>query len=130
MNDHKVRVILVEDHELFRKMFKEFINNVDGCEVVAEAKCGIEAIHAIQTVNADLVVLDFFLPRLNGLSVLKESKKTSSIKILVVTMSSDPVIVQQARDAGADGICMKDKGHSVLEKAIIETLEGKKPEYV
>jgi DNA-binding NarL/FixJ family response regulator len=127
---HVIKVILVEDHDLMRAYLKKFVEQVDHCHIIAEATDGQQAIETIRSVNADLVILDLSLPRLSGLSVLESVRELSPTKILVITMQTDPKIIQQALDAGANGIMLKDKGVKVLEKAILETMDGKRPVYV
>ena len=126
----ETKVIVVEDHDIFRSYLKAFVQQVDHCRIVAEAVDGEAALEAIRKIPADLIVLDLRLPRMSGLSVIQESKKISIAKILVMTMHTEMEIIQQALDAGADGICLKDKDIKVFEKAIMETLEGKRPVYV
>jgi DNA-binding NarL/FixJ family response regulator len=123
----KTRTIVIEDHDLFRNYLKKFIEQVGNCQIVAEAADGVEALNTIKNVAADLIVLDLSLPRLNGLTVLKEAKKITDTKILVVTMHSETDMVKQALDAGADGYFLKEMGIRVLEEAILGTLEGKRP---
>lgn len=127
MTGDKTRVIIVEDHDLMRSYLKKFIEQFDSCQIIAEATDGKKAIEVIQSVTADLMVLDLSLPRLSGLEVIEASKKISPTKILVMTMHTDKDTIQQALDAGADGIVLKDKGPKVLEQAILATLEGKRP---
>jgi len=129
---HRCRVILVEDHKLLREFLKNFVVKVDHCSVVAEAKCGIEALNAIRDVEADIVLLDLSLPHVDGIEVLKRTKATlkGDTKFLVVTMHADKNKIQGALEAGADGIFLKDRGPALLEKAILETLEGKHPYYL
>ena len=129
MDPRTTKTIVVEDHEIFRKYLKTFVEQVDHCKIVAEASDGNEALDTIKNVPADLIVLDLSLPRLSGIRVLKEAKKISQTKILVISMHTDKDVVQTALDAGADGFCQKDMGVKVLEKAILETLDGKRPVY-
>jgi DNA-binding NarL/FixJ family response regulator len=123
------RVIIVEDHDLMRSYLTKFIEQMDRCTVVAEAVEGRQALDLVRTIPADLMVLDLSLPGISGLSVMEETKKISPIKILVVTMHSDPDTIQGALDAGADGVVLKDAGTRMLEQAILETLAGKRPVY-
>jgi DNA-binding NarL/FixJ family response regulator len=124
------KVILVEDHDLMRAYLKKFVEQVDNCKIIAEATDGHQAIEIIRSTDADLVILDLSLPRLSGQSVLESVRKMSPIKILVVTMQTDRRIIQQALDAGANGIFLKDKGVMLLEQAILETIDGKRPVYI
>jgi DNA-binding NarL/FixJ family response regulator len=130
MEREKIKVIVVEDHNLFRIVIKKIVEMIEDCHVVAEASCGMEALKLIRQVPADLIVMDLRLPGIGGVSLIEESKKISSTKILVFTASRDKEIIQSALDAGADGICSKDNDKSVFERAILETLDGKRPVYL
>jgi len=124
------KVIIVEDHDLMRAYLKKFVEQMDHCKIIAEATDGLQAIEIIRSTEADLILLDLSLPRLSGISVIESLRKISPTKILVVTMQTDRQIIQQALDAGANGIVLKDKGAKVLEQAILETMDGKRPMYV
>lgn len=130
MDEPEIKIILVEDHKTFRSMYKCFVHGINECLVVAEAKDGIEALEKIKTVQANLIVLDLSLPGLDGIEVIKKSKEICPTKILVVTIHQDKKIIQTALDAGADGICNKTVGPELMEKAILETVAGKRPIYL
>jgi DNA-binding NarL/FixJ family response regulator len=130
MHHGEIKIIVVEDHNLFRIVIKKIVETIENCHVVAEARCGMEALELIKTTPADLIVMDLRLPGINGVSLIEESKKIGPTKILVLTASREKDIIQSALDAGADGICSKDNDKSVFEKAIVETLAGSKPIYL
>jgi len=125
----KIKIILIEDHALIMKFLKTFIERLD-YDIVAEAKCGREALEVIKNIPADLILLDLSLPHVTGLQILIESKKIRPTKVLIITMNMDSYIIQEALDAGADGICLKDRCNEVLENAMLETLAGKHPVYL
>jgi DNA-binding NarL/FixJ family response regulator len=130
MDAPDIKIILVEDHEVFRSLYKSFIEQIEMCRVVAEADNGRQALSLIQSVPADLIVLDLSLPGLNGIDVLKKSKEICATKILVVTVHNDKEIIQAALDAGADGVCNKTIGPRLMAKAVVETVNGKHPVYL
>jgi two-component system, NarL family, nitrate/nitrite response regulator NarL len=130
MDAEMTRVILVEDHKMIRDVLKSLIEQVDNCHVIVEAVCGLEAIDIIGKVQADLIILDMSLPGCGGLEVLKAAKKTGMAKILALTMMTETEHIQAALDAGADGICLKDRGVITLKKAIMEVLYGRHPVYL
>ena len=129
MTKVKTRVILIEDNALIRTFLKNQIERLD-YEVVAEATSGLEALDAINNVPADLILLDLSLPEISGLQILGESKKVRQTKVLIITMHTEYHIIQEALDAGADGICVKDRFNLVLESAMLETINGKRPVYL
>jgi DNA-binding NarL/FixJ family response regulator len=108
-----------------RSVLKYIVEDIDQCSIIAEAKCGIEALDAIKNIQADLVLLDLSLPDDKEVEVIKQAKKISSIKILVVTMQTDKGIIDQALEAGADGIILKDLSPKILKRAVLEVLDGK-----
>jgi DNA-binding NarL/FixJ family response regulator len=124
-----LKIILVESNDLMRSVLTQFVQEIDQCSIVAEAKSGIEALDAIRDIPADLVMLGLILPNFSGVEVLRRAKKFSAIKSLVVTILTDKDIIDQVLDAGADGIVQKDMGCEILKKAILEVFEGKHPVY-
>jgi DNA-binding NarL/FixJ family response regulator len=124
-----LKIILVESNDLMRSVLTQFVQEIDQCSIVAEAKSGIEALDAIRDIPADLVMLGLILPNFSGVEVLRRAKKFSAIKSLVVTILTDKDIIDQVLDAGADGIVQKDMGREILKKAILEVFEGKHPVY-
>lgn len=129
MND-SCRIIIAEDHDSIRQILELLSIQVDHCRLVAEAKTGQEALDAINSVAADLLMLDLKLPVLSGIDVIREAKRNNHIKILVVTMQTDKGIIDKALKAGADGIVLKDSGIQTIKKAVLETLQGDNPIYI
>ena len=130
MDKSIIEIILVEDHDVFRTLYKTFVEQIDECQIIAEADNGLQALALIGTVQADLIVLDLSLPGLSGIEVIKKSKEINKTKILVVTVHTDKEIIQTALDAGADGVCNKTINVELLEKAIFETINGNVPVYL
>ena len=122
-------VIVVDDHDVYRNILKKIISTVDHCRIVAEADSGIDAVNTVIRVPADLIAIDMRLPEMNGIDAIREIRKVSPIKILVVSAMDDKDKIGEAMNAGADGFFRKDLGIKTLEKAILETLDGKKPVY-
>jgi DNA-binding NarL/FixJ family response regulator len=122
-----IRVVLVEDHKLFREGMKAMLNSRDELEVVAEAKDGLEAIRCIKKNNPDLLVLDLSMPRLSGISVIKDIRpQFPDLKILVLSIHESDQYVLEAFEAGANGYCIKDASRDELMIAIDSVLHGKK----
>jgi DNA-binding NarL/FixJ family response regulator len=122
-----MRVIIVDDNDIFRSTLKNIVEQDDRFTVVAEASCGEKAIETIRDTEADLVLLDLSLPKIDGITVLEEVRKFSSIKILVLTIFSEAGVTQNVLETGADGICSKDYGRDVLVEAMIKTMQGERP---
>lgn len=122
----KNTIIIVEDHKLLREGLQSLLNNVDTYQVVGEAADGIEAIKIIKQKEPDLILLDLSMPRMNGISVVKEIKRMyPKMRILVLTIHDSDEHVLEAFEAGADGYCLKDAGRKELLIAIDSILCGK-----
>ncbi len=122
-----IRVVLVEDHKLFREGMKAMLNSREDLDVVAEAKDGLDAIRCIKKNNPDLLVLDLSMPRLSGISVIKDIRpQFPDLKILVLSIHESDQYVLEAFEAGANGYCIKDASRDELMIAIDSVLHGKK----
>lgn len=122
----KDRIFIVEDHRLFREGLKSMLNKRDDTEIVGEAEDGLEAIRRIRKAKPDLVLLDLSMPKMGGISVMKEVKRElPETQILALTIHESDQYVLEAFEAGADGYCIKDASRKELMLAIDSVLEGK-----
>jgi len=115
------RIIVADDHVLFRQGLKSILQGTADLEVVGEAGDGLELIGLLKmaTLNPDLVVLDISMPHLRGLEAILEIKALyPDIKVLMVTMHSDKEYLYQALAAGADGYLLKKDADAELFAAI------------
>lgn len=95
-------------------------------EIVGEAEDGLEAVRLIRRVKPAMVLLDLSLPRISGISVMKEIKRDlPEIKILALTIHQSDRYVFEAFGAGVDGYCVKDVSRQELMVAIDSVLQGK-----
>lgn len=118
------KIIIVDDSEIYRAGLRELINRHEHLKVVAEAECGEKAIEAIKRVPADLVLLDLSLPRYNGFEVLKEIRKISDVKVLVLSIYESPEMIKSTFELGGQGYCVKDVSRKELIEAMMDALEG------
>jgi DNA-binding NarL/FixJ family response regulator len=126
MGGVKTKVVIVEDHRLFREGLKSMLADKSEFEVVGEAGDGVEAITCIRRRKPNLVLLDLSMPKMNGISVMREIKSQfSEIKILALTIHESDQYVLEAFEAGADGYCLKDAGRNELMVAVSSVLDGK-----
>ena len=127
MGKAKTKVIIVEDHRLFREGLKSLLADKPDFEMVGEAGDGLEAIRCIRKHQPNLVLLDLSMPKMNGISVMREIKgQYPEIKILALTIHESDQYVLEAFDAGADGYCLKDAGRNELRVAVDSVLQGKR----
>jgi len=122
----KHQVFIVEDHQLFREGLKSMLVGRDDMEIVGEAEDGLEAVRRIRKVKPGLVLLDLSMPRMGGISVMREIKRDlPDTKILALTIHESDQFVLEAFDAGTDGYCIKDASRQELMVAIDSVLQGK-----
>ncbi len=127
MDEDKTKVVIVEDHKLFREGLKALLSDREGLEVVGEAGDGIEAIRTVKQCRPDILLLDLSMPKMNGISVMKEIKSQfPEIKIMALTIHESDQYVLEAFEAGADGYCLKDAGRNELMVAVDSVLAGKR----
>lgn len=122
----KTKVLVVEDHQLFREGLKSMLSRRQDMTVAGEAQDGIEAIKVTREIQPDLILLDISMPRMGGISVIKEVKREfPKTKILALTIHESDQYVLEAFEAGADGYCIKDANRDELMMAIDSVLMGK-----
>lgn len=121
----KIKVILADDHVMLREGIKQLLEFDHSIEVVAEANDGIECLEKIDSVAADVLLLDINMPKMNGLEVLREIKKHKRrIKVLILTVHEEVEYLVKAIDMGVEGYILKDSGSMELKKAIYSILKG------
>lgn len=120
-----VKIIIVDDHSLFREGIKVLIDCEKLGEVIAEAENGQEFLDLLEIHNPDIVFMDINMPIMNGLEATKNALKIKpNLKVLVITMLSEQVNYTEMINAGAKGFISKSTGKHEFEKAINAVLNG------
>ncbi len=123
-----IRVLLVDDHELFRNGVGRLLKIESGLEVIGEAKDGQEAIEFTQKHNPDVILMDIGLPGINGIEATRViHKQHPEICIIGLSMYDDPEKEQAMRTAGAADYRTKECAAAELIAAIREGLQIRKP---
>jgi DNA-binding NarL/FixJ family response regulator len=123
MSDY--RIVLADDHAMFRRGMKKILQDEDAIEVVGEAGDGLELLEVLKHVKPDMVILDLSMPNLRGLEATREIKATyPHIKVLVLTMHRDKEYVRYAISAGAEGYLLKEEADTELFAAIKKIRSG------
>ena len=121
------RVILIDDHAIVRKGLASLLHADSRYEVVAEANDGEEALSRLESVDADVAILDLSMPRLNGLETLRRmAKQHPKTRTLVLSMYDDDQFVAQALSDGAYGYILKQAMDDELFGALDRVVQGKK----
>ncbi|MCF8111031.1 MAG: response regulator transcription factor [Desulfobacteraceae bacterium] len=120
------KIVIVEDHRLFREGLKAMLDGIKDLEVVGEAEDGLEALDILRENPPDLLLLDLSMPRLGGISVLNEVKRLHpQVAVLALTIHESDQYVLEAFNAGVNGYCIKDASREELLVAINSVLKGR-----
>jgi DNA-binding NarL/FixJ family response regulator len=117
-------VLLVEDHNLVREGMRALLQHDDTLKLVGEAEDGMKAVKLVETLKPDILLLDLMIPRLHGLDVIRQVRKSAGTKIIVVSMHSDEPYVMEAFRNGALGYVLKDSTSMELLHAIRTVVGG------
>ena len=124
-NRRKIRVFLVDDHELIRRGLRDCMEAEQDLVVVGEAGTAREAARRIPVVKPEVVVLDVRLPDGNGIEVCRDLRSVHpQIRFLILTTFSDDEALFDAIAAGADGYVLKDTRGENLIESIRRVAEG------
>jgi DNA-binding NarL/FixJ family response regulator len=114
-----LRILIAEDHPLFRKGVISLLSSVPDFEVVGEATTGEEAVVRAEQLQPDVVLMDLQMPEVNGIEATRRILQESpSIRVLVVTLFEDEDSVFMALRAGARGYVLKDADEEEMVHAI------------
>jgi DNA-binding NarL/FixJ family response regulator len=123
-----LRILLVDDHLLFRKGLARLLDAQHDFEVVGEAKDGLEAIEQAQLLHPDLVLMDIGMPNCDGLEATRRIKaKMKDTYVVMLTVSDDEGDLATAVRHGADGYLLKDLRPERLFQQLRGLMSGEAP---
>lgn len=125
MKSGKVRILLADDHTIFRDGLRKLLEAEPDFEIVGEAGDGADAITMVQQVRPEILLLDLAMPRVPGLEALREvmGLKTST-RIILLTAAIEKKQIIEALQVGARGVVMKDAATQMLIRAIRTVISG------
>ncbi len=119
-----IRVLLADDHKLFREGLRSLIEEQPRMKVVAEAGDGRTALQFAQSLSPDVVVMDISMPEMNGMEATRQIICSApGVKVLVLSMHNDIHFVAEMLKAGASGYLLKDCAFEELIHAIFVVAE-------
>ncbi|WP_027893271.1 response regulator [Calidithermus chliarophilus] len=122
-----MRLIIADDHPLFRMGLRAALE-LQGYEVVAEASDGLKAVHDVQELEPDAVLLDIRMPELDGLSTARRLREGGYGGLIVMlTTFGEPALVYQAAQAGADAYWSKEMPPEELGQRLGRLAQGLEP---
>jgi len=126
VNGPVIRILVVDDHEPWRRFVRSTLEKQAELQLIGEAADGLEAVQKSQELQPDLILLDIGLPKLNGIEVARRVREDSpNSKILVLSETRSPEIVEAALRTGVTGYVLKSNGATELLPAVEAVLQGK-----
>jgi DNA-binding NarL/FixJ family response regulator len=122
----KKKILVVEDHPIFRLGISELINQEEDLVVCGDAEDVFQALEEIERLDPDLVVVDISLKNSDGIDLVKEVKKNKKgLPVLILSMHDEFLYAERALRAGARGYIMKQEAMESVVNAIHQVLDGK-----
>jgi DNA-binding NarL/FixJ family response regulator len=121
----KARILIVDDHPLFREGLRQIIERDATLVVCGEASTAAEAMQSIPQLNPDLVLVDISLAGTSGIDLIKEIKENfDALPVLVISMHDESLYAERSLRAGSKGYVMKHELGKTVKNAIHKVLSG------
>lgn len=128
MNDNlkTYRIVVADDHALFRAGLVSLLGNMDRFEVVGQAENGAQAVDVVRETSPDLVILDIHMPVMSGVETVRALRRTGvSVRIVMLTISKNQGDLMGAIQEGADGYLLKNAEPEELHHALLQVMGNK-----
>ncbi len=113
--DDKIKVVIVDDHNIVADGVKSLLEKQEHYEVLGIINNGEELIHSALRFRADIIILDLNIPNVNGIEALKVLRRSSPhIKVVILTMYNDNSLIQKVEEAGASAYLLKNTDNTEL----------------
>jgi len=123
--EQKYKVIIVDDHEIFRDGLRFVLSKLGNAEIVGEARNGKEFLEILKTHSTDLVLMDIAMPEMNGVEATTLAlEKFPDLKIIALSMFGDEEYYFRMIHAGVKGFVLKTSGKKELEEAVTHVMNG------
>jgi two-component system, NarL family, nitrate/nitrite response regulator NarL len=122
-----VRILLADDHPIFRDGLRRLLEAEPDLKVVGEACDGAEAVKMARQLKPDLMLLDLAMPRMPGLEALREMSAgpaSNSVRVILLTAAAEKKQIVEALQLGARGVVLKDSATQLLLKSIHTVMSG------
>ena len=125
--DGHVRILLVDDHEPFRRYISSMLQEQPNVLIIGEAEDGVKAVRQAEALQPDMIVLDIGLPGINGLEAARQIAEVAcQARIIFLTQESSPEVVQEALDLGAWAYVIKSQAGTELLPAVEAVSRGER----
>lgn len=121
----RIRVMIVDDHEMVRKGLIHFLEMSDGIEICGEAASGEECLQKLEREQPDVLLLDLSMPGMGGAKAAEEVRKRwPAVKVIILTSFAEEEMVVRALQAGAHSYLLKTCSPGRLESSIHSVMKG------
>jgi two-component system nitrate/nitrite response regulator NarL len=125
MSNVPTRILIADDHPIFRDGLRRLLEAEPGFQVVGEAADGAEAVALVAQLKPDILLLDLAMPRVPGMEALRElSLGKSPVRTILLTASVERPQIAEALQLGARGVVLKESATQVLLKSIAVVMAG------
>jgi DNA-binding NarL/FixJ family response regulator len=122
----KIKVLLVDDHEIFRNGLKQLVNGEADMEVIGEAGDGETALQTLPSLSPDIIIMDIRMPGINGVETSQVIlEQQPQCKIIFFSLYDNPDYIVSALEMGASGYILKDTSNKIFLNAIRTVFNGK-----
>jgi len=120
-----VRILIADDHPIFRDGLKRLLESEHGFRVVGEACDGIEAVELVRKLNPEILLLHLAMPRRAGIEALRDlSTEGVPVRVILLTAGAEKEQIVEALQLGARGVVLKDSATQILLKSIRAVMDG------
>lgn len=125
--NHNHKIIIVDDHKIFREGLSFVLSHLNGFEVIGEAPNGFIFLEMIKETRPDIVLMDISMPRIDGVTAtIKAIERYPDLKIIALTMFCDTEYYNKMIKAGVWGFILKESGREELCRALNAVISGEK----
>jgi len=122
-----VRIVIADDHPIFRDGLRRLLESEQDLKVIGEACDGVEAVKLARELKPEILLLDLAMPRRHGLEALRElstAPTSSPVRVILLTAAAEKKQIVEALQLGARGVVLKDSATQLLLKSIHTVMAG------
>jgi DNA-binding NarL/FixJ family response regulator len=123
---HSIRIVIADDHPIFRDGLRRLLEAEPGLKVIGEASDGNDAVKLARQLKPDILLLDLAMPRQPGLEALRDLSTggANGVKVILLTAAAEKHQIVEALQLGARGVVLKDSATQLLLKSIHTVMTG------